>query len=98
MRLATLDDVLIGDCGIHDEPAEWGEIEHGYVLAEPYRGLGYGTEVAVGLSRWLLTQDGIRRVVGRAARDNPGGCAHWSVLASRSNRRTAYTPDTFALG
>jgi RimJ/RimL family protein N-acetyltransferase len=65
----TLDDVVIGDCGIHDEPDEWGEIEPGYGLASPYRGLGYGTEVAVGLSRPLLTQDGIRRVVGRAALD-----------------------------
>jgi RimJ/RimL family protein N-acetyltransferase len=69
----TLNDVVIGDCGVHGEPDERGEIELGYGLAEPYRGLGYGTEVAVGLSRWLLTQDGIRRVVGRAALDNPPG-------------------------
>src|SRR5262245_35540227 len=67
----TLDDVVIGDCGIHGEPDERGEIEIGYGLAEPCRGRGYGTEVAVALSRWLLAQDGVRRVVGRAALDNP---------------------------
>jgi len=69
----TLDDVVIGDCGIHGEPDERGEIELGYGLAEPYRGRGYGTEVAVALSRWLLAQDGVRRVVGRAALANPPG-------------------------
>jgi RimJ/RimL family protein N-acetyltransferase len=69
----TLDDIVIGDCGIHGEPDDRGEIELGYGLAEPYRGRGYGTEVAVGLSRWLLAQDGVRCVVGRAALDNPPG-------------------------
>src|SRR5262245_41139764 len=67
----TLDDVVIGDCGVHGEPDEQGEIELGYGLAERHRGRGYGTEVAVGLSRWLLAQEGVRRVVGRAALDNP---------------------------
>jgi threonine dehydratase len=69
----TLSGVVIGDCGIHGEPDENGDIELGYGLAEPYRGQGYGTEVAAGLSRWLLAQEGVRRVVGRAALDNPPG-------------------------
>jgi RimJ/RimL family protein N-acetyltransferase len=70
---ATLDGVVIGDCGIHGEPDERGEVELGYGLADPYRGRGYGTEMAIGLSRWLLNQAGVRRVVGRAALDNPPG-------------------------
>jgi hypothetical protein len=69
----TLGDVVIGDCGIHGEPDGGGDVELGYGLAYPYRRRGYGTEVAVGLSRWLLDQDDVRRVVGRAALDNPPG-------------------------
>lgn len=69
----TVDGVVIGDCGIHGEPGEHGDVELGYGLAPPYRGRGYGTETAVGLSRWLLGQDAVRRVVGRAALDNPPG-------------------------
>lgn len=66
-----LEGVVIGDCGTHGEPDERGDVELGYGLARPYRGQGYGTEVATGLSRWLLSQDDVRRVVGRAALDNP---------------------------
>jgi RimJ/RimL family protein N-acetyltransferase len=69
----TLEDVVIGDCGVHGEPDESGDVELGYGLAESYRGRGYGTEVAISLSRWLLGQDGVQRVVGRAALDNPPG-------------------------
>jgi RimJ/RimL family protein N-acetyltransferase len=66
----TLGGVVIGDCGIHGEPDERGDIELGYGLARPYRGQGYGTEVAIGLSRWLLSQDAVRRVAGRAVLDD----------------------------
>jgi len=69
----TLDGAVIGDCGIHGEPDGTGDVELGYGLAHPYRGRGYGAELAIGLSRWLLDQDGVRRVVGRAALDNPPG-------------------------
>ncbi len=67
----TLGGVVIGDCGTHGEPDESGDVELGYGLAAPYRGRGYGTEVVVGLSRWLLAQDGVRRVVAsRVGADN----------------------------
>jgi RimJ/RimL family protein N-acetyltransferase len=40
-------------------------------LAAPYRGQGYGTELVIGLSRWLLGQDHVQRVVARrVAADN----------------------------
>lgn len=61
----TLGGVVIGDCGTHGERDELGDVELGYGLAAPYRGRGYGTEVVAGLSRWLLGQDGVRRVVAR---------------------------------
>jgi ribosomal-protein-alanine N-acetyltransferase len=61
----TREGVVIGDCGTHGEPDESGDVELGYGLAAPYRGRGYGTEVVIGLSRWLLGQHGVRRVVAR---------------------------------
>jgi GNAT superfamily N-acetyltransferase len=60
-----LDDVVIGDCGVHGDPDESGEVEIGYGLAAPYRGSGYGSEMVVGISEWLLLQPGVRRVVAR---------------------------------
>jgi RimJ/RimL family protein N-acetyltransferase len=67
----THEGVVIGDCGTHGEPDELGDAELGYGLAAPYRGRGYGTELVIGLSRWLLGQDGVRRVVAsRVAVDN----------------------------
>jgi RimJ/RimL family protein N-acetyltransferase len=66
----TLDGVVIGDCGTHGEVDEHGSVELGFGLAAPYRGRGYGTEVVLGLSRWLLEQGGAKRIVGRAALDN----------------------------
>jgi RimJ/RimL family protein N-acetyltransferase len=69
----TLEGVVIGDCGIHGDPDESGEVELGYGLAQPYRRRGYGTEVAAGLAGWLLEQNAVQRVVGRAALDNPPG-------------------------
>ena len=58
-----LEGVVIGDCGTHGEPDETGDVELGYGLAAPYRGLGYGSELVAGLSRWLLGRPGVRRVV-----------------------------------
>jgi RimJ/RimL family protein N-acetyltransferase len=61
----TLNGVVIGDCHTHGAADADGDIEIGYGLAAPYRGLGYGTELVAGLSQWLLAQPGIRRVVAR---------------------------------
>jgi glycogen synthase len=66
----TLEGVVIGDCGTHGEPDERGEVEVGYGVAGPYRGRGYGTEIVIGLSSWLLGQPGVRRVIARVAADN----------------------------
>lgn len=61
----VLDGVIIGDCGTHGEPDEAGDIELGYGLAAPYRGRGYGTEVVIAVSGWLLERPEVRRVVAR---------------------------------
>ncbi len=63
--LVTLEGMVIGDCGTHGEPDDNGDVELGYGLAAPYRGRGYGTEVVIGLSSWLLDQGDVRRVVAR---------------------------------
>ena len=63
--LVTLDGIVIGDCGTVGLVDAAGEIEIGYGLAAERRGLGFGTELVVGLSSWLLAQPGVRRVVAR---------------------------------
>jgi [ribosomal protein S5]-alanine N-acetyltransferase len=61
--LVGLDGVVIGDCGTLG-PAQNGAVEIGFGLAEERRGRGYGTELVVALSDWLLVQAGITSVVG----------------------------------
>lgn len=68
--LVTADGLVVGDCGVHGEPDERGEVEIGFGLAAPYRGRGYGTELVLALSRWLLDQSEVARVCARAALDN----------------------------
>ena len=63
--LVTLHGEVIGDCGTHGPPDEAGDVELGFGLAAPYRGRGYGRELAAAASAWLLAQPGVRRVVAR---------------------------------
>jgi RimJ/RimL family protein N-acetyltransferase len=62
----TLGGEIIGDCGTHGPPDEAGDVEIGYGLAAPYRGRGYGSELVVAASEWLLGRPGVSRVVARA--------------------------------
>ena len=61
--LVTLDGVVIGDCGTHGPADENGDIELGYGLAAPFRGRGFGNEMAIGLTEHLRRLPGVRRVV-----------------------------------
>ncbi len=61
--LVTLDGVVIGDCGTHGPADEQGDIELGYGLAAPFRGRGFGNEMAIGLTEHLRRLPGVRRVV-----------------------------------
>lgn len=63
--LVVADGVVIGDCGAAGGIDENGEVDIGLGLAEEHRGLGYGREVIEALSRWLLDQPGVQRVVAR---------------------------------
>jgi len=63
--LVTLDGVVIGDCGTLGGIDDAGDVEVGYGLAAEHRGRGYGNEVAAALSRWVLRQPGVARVVAR---------------------------------
>lgn len=69
---------MIGECGTSGPANEAGDIEIGYGLAAPYRGRGFGTELLVALSRWLLTQDSVHRVtVGGVRADDPLSQRAW---------------------
>lgn len=68
--LVTAGGVVIGDCGVHGEPDEQGEVEIGYGLAAPYRGIGYGTELVIAISEWLLEQSAVAQVCAHTAIDN----------------------------
>jgi len=68
--LVTLNGIVVGDCGTHGDPDESGDVELGFGLAAPYRGRGYGTELVIALSGWLLDQAGVRRVTARVDHDN----------------------------
>jgi RimJ/RimL family protein N-acetyltransferase len=75
--LVMLGDIIIGDCGTVGGVDPAGDVELGYGLAIEHRGFGYGTEVVSGLSRWLIEQPGVLRVVAR------------EVLASNTPSRRA---------
>ena len=47
---------VIGDCGIRAPVDDAGCVEIGYGLADPYQGQGFGTEVVMAISDWLLAQ------------------------------------------
>ena len=76
--LVTLGGRAIGDCGSHGPVDEAGAVELGFGLAAPYRGQGYGTEVARGLAEHLGAQPGVRRVVARGVL--PGNVASRRAL------------------
>jgi RimJ/RimL family protein N-acetyltransferase len=66
----TLKGQVIGDCGLHGAPNPQGEVEIGYGLAEPSRGLGYASEFVPALAGWLLRQPDVSRVVANTDADN----------------------------
>jgi RimJ/RimL family protein N-acetyltransferase len=63
--LVRLGELVIGECGTVGGLSERGDVEIGYGLASEYRGRGYGNEVVEALSRWLMAQRRVERVVAR---------------------------------
>lgn len=65
---------VIGDCGIHAPVDDAGCVEIGYGLAETYRGQGFGTEVVLAISDWLLSQPIVSTVRARTQPSNAASC------------------------
>ncbi len=63
---------VIGDCGIRAPVDDAGCVEIGYGLAGPYRGQGFGTEVVIAISDWLLGQPSVSAVRARTLPSNAG--------------------------
>ena len=63
--LVLSDGTVIGDCGTLGGLDDTGAIEIGYGLAAECRRRGYGNELVAALSRWLLSQPEVDRVVAR---------------------------------
>lgn len=61
---------VIGDCGIHAPVDDAGCVEIGYGLAVAYQGQGFGTELVVAISDWLLTQPDVSTVRARTLVSN----------------------------
>ncbi len=68
--LVTMDGTVIGECGSVDGVDARGDIEVSYGLAEPYRGLGYASELVPAFSGWLAGSPLIDRVVAATGVDN----------------------------
>jgi RimJ/RimL family protein N-acetyltransferase len=62
--LVRLGGLVIGECGTVGGLSD-GDIEIGYGLAAEHRGRKYGNEVVEALSRWLIAQPQVERVVAR---------------------------------
>jgi RimJ/RimL family protein N-acetyltransferase len=67
--LVRLGGLVVGDCGTHGGPSDGGDVEIGYGLAAEHRGRGYANEVVEALSRWLIAQPEVERVVAREVLD-----------------------------
>jgi RimJ/RimL family protein N-acetyltransferase len=68
--LVRLNGRVIGDCGIRAPVDEEGCVEIGYGLGGPYRGQGFGTELVVAISDWLLSQRDVSSVRASTAASN----------------------------
>src|SRR5215210_3533239 len=63
--LVRLGGLVIGECGTVGGLSDRGDVEIGYGLAAGHRGCRYGNEVVEALSRWLMAQRHVERVVAR---------------------------------
>ena len=71
---ATLDRLVIGDCGTHAPVAPNGLVEIGYGLSAAYRGRGLGREMVAGLSDWLINRPEVNIVLALTEAANAPSC------------------------
>lgn len=84
-----------GDCGIHAPVYDAGCVEIGCGLADPYRGQGFGTELAQAISDRLLGQSIVSTVRARTDRSNAASRrvlekAGFTVVDAREEEETVY--------
>lgn len=82
--------LVIGDCGIRAPVDDAGCVEIGYGLAEPYRGRGFGSELVLSISDWLMAHPGVSTV---RACTSPSNAASRRVL-----EKAGFTVAGFAAG
>jgi GNAT superfamily N-acetyltransferase len=68
--LVLHDGAVIGDCGTHGAPDAQGSVEIGFGLAAPFRGYGYGRELAQALADWVSDLPGVREVTAETLVEN----------------------------
>lgn len=83
MELKEQPGMIVGDLCFKGLGAD-GTVELGYGLRDGCCGRGYMSEAVKAISRWALTQEGVKRVEAETAPDNP---ASQKVLA-----RAGYLP------
>jgi RimJ/RimL family protein N-acetyltransferase len=88
--LVTLEGRVVGDCGVHGPVDAGRSVEIGYGLAAPVRGQGYGTEMVVAMSEWLLSRPRIRIIRAHTAVDN---APSRHALEKAGFRRTGWAGD-----
>jgi RimJ/RimL family protein N-acetyltransferase len=59
------DGLAVGDAGFHGPPGAEGEVEVGYALSAPARGVGLATESVGLLADWALAQPAVHAVTAR---------------------------------
>jgi RimJ/RimL family protein N-acetyltransferase len=61
---------LVGGCGFLGPPDQAGMAEIGYSVSEHWRGLGFATEMVMGLVARALADSRVRRLTARTRADN----------------------------
>lgn len=81
--------IVVGDVGFHGPPGDHGVVEIGYSVVPSRRGRGYASEAVGGLTRWVLAQPGVTKVVAGTV---PGNGASERVLEKLGFTRTEPMP------
>lgn len=76
-KICLPDGTVIGGAGFKGAPDNNGDVEIGYGIDEAYRCHGYATEAVGAMTKWALTQPGVRRVL---AQTEPGNTISQRVL------------------
>jgi ribosomal-protein-alanine N-acetyltransferase len=76
---------VVGSAGFLGRPTADGTVEIGYGVHHDHRNGGYATEAVRALVDWVLSQDGVVRVIARC---DPANIASVRVLAKAGLEET----------